>query len=253
MCWCNEGLAASFVYSLEKDIFHFSTLQLTLSLSLCFYISLPLCLTPPPIPLGIMMCRDICVLDCCPSLTVGLWRARQRWTGSGQTIPREMLTTTTSKKSWPWDCKSNILKGPSRCLFFSRLLVYMSEGQRKDKVEGGRPNKQDPCHHLRLQPPSWVSRAAFILVQLYRSRSPSLLQQLLRSEKWEVGAVAMWLSLADTVQRCWWLHISQKTKPRAGTKIWWPPPSAASAHLWFPLSVHTGRFAVFPAQNKEYR
>lgn len=91
MCCCAEGSAVWFVYSPERafqSLFQPSNslcLSLPCSVSPSPSPSLSLSLSPfhPPPPLlslslGIMMCRDICVLDCCLSWTVRLQRARQR-------------------------------------------------------------------------------------------------------------------------------------------------------------------------------
>lgn len=87
-----------------------------------------------------MMCRDICVLDCCLSWTAQLQRARQSWTGSGQPRPREMFNDKSLQWCWLYSERSiyedGIIlkkkKNVCHALFLYFPHVSLVEGHRKE-------------------------------------------------------------------------------------------------------------------------
>lgn len=133
-----KGISVTFnppTHSVFLSIAQFRHIPLSRSL---FHLIPPISLSP-----GIMMCRDICVLDCCLSWAVWLQRAKQHWTGPGQ--PGSSQRKVSQQKlagCWLYlklRGQDNIVKGLIMFFFFSSCLFPRGteEGkQSKAELEG---------------------------------------------------------------------------------------------------------------------
>lgn len=129
-----KGHFNSFCLSFRRSVSPYPTLSLSLSFN-----SPHLSLSP-----GIMMCRDICVLDCCLSWAVWLQRAKQHWTGPGQ--PGSSQRKVSQQKlagCWLYlklRGQDNIVKGLIMFFFFFSSCLFprgTEEGkQSKAELEG---------------------------------------------------------------------------------------------------------------------